>query len=79
MRSRDPLVHVVAGGFVGAFAGMLGGLIFGLLIFLILSLSVPASYMGGEFIPVPILLTMAMGWGTLIGGIFGAIVGLRRK
>lgn len=79
MKSHDSFLSVVYYGSLGAFAGLLAGLVFGLIIYVVLSLTLPVSVMGGDMMPIPMILMLGMGWGTLIGGIFGGVVGLQKK
>lgn len=76
MKIKDPFLRVIVHGFLGALAGLIAGLILGMLI----------AWLGNTFADIgegvddvyEIALFLGMGFGSVIGGLFGGTVGLRK-
>ena len=77
---NSPFYNVAKQGTIGAVYGLVGGLVLSLVIYGILVLSAlvfdPEGFIQG--FPPQMVLLMGMGWGTVVGAIFGAITGLRK-
>lgn len=74
-------VNVIRRGLAGAITGIAGGLVLGLLIwalqtFVELGMMVDYRYEGP---PASVFSILGMGWGAVIGSIFGGIVGFKEK
>ena len=69
------LLSVITKILIGAFSGLLVGLTFGLLIWLI-TLLVGSSL---DMPPREVAAFLGMGFGTVVGAVFGGLVGLNEK
>ncbi len=66
---RGLLVYAVLGILVGIVIGFLAGLLIGEIVHLIDD--------SGDMIPIAMTTFLGMGWGALIGGIFGGVFGYK--
>ena len=79
MHDPQKFFSLVQYGFSGAALGLLGGLLLAIVIYAILLLANHLVGAGGaESIPVQMVLFMGMGWGAVLGGIFGGLMRLKK-
>jgi len=77
---KSPFQLVARQGLFGAIVGLFGGLILAIVIYAILMLSeviLGSGNMNGEF-PAQFVLMLGMGWGTVLGAIFGAVTAMKK-
>jgi len=82
MNNTKQFALVVRQGLLGAIIGLFAGLVLGIVIYAILVLSaLVLSSASGDFtseFPPQIVLMLSMGWGVVLGGIFGGVAALKR-
>lgn len=66
------IIHIL----IGAIVGILAGFILGLLVWGLNSL---VEVYANSFAPAQIYTMLGMGWGAVVGGVFGGIIGLKEK
>lgn len=79
---KSQFCSVAKQGMLGALYGLVGGLVLGLVIYGVLVLSALVFASASEsFIqefPPQIILMLSMGWGAVLGAIFGGLTGLKK-
>lgn len=79
MKENKLLVNVIIGGFMGAISGIITGLLLGLVIWVLLQLVAITAAEPLTNAPASGLAMLGMGFGAVIGAVFGSIVGLKQK
>lgn len=81
MKENKMLIDVIMGGFIGSTAGIILGFVLGLLIWWIGQLIATVDPGNGAYSVPPIASSgfLGMGFGAIIGAIFGSIVGLKQR
>lgn len=80
MKENKMLVEVITGGFMGSIAGIILGLILGLLIWFIAGIVASADPQSfSTHPPVTAIAFLGMGFGAVIGAVFGSVVGLKQR
>ena len=79
MHEPKHFFSLVQHGFSGAVLGLFGGLILAIVVSAILMLATRISGSSGDAsMPMQMVLLMGMGWGSVLGAIFGSLMRLKK-
>lgn len=79
MKENKLLVEVLIGGFMGALAGVIIGLMMGILIWAIGHFVIVVAQEESFALSATAMSLSGMGWGALIGAIFGCLAGEKQQ